>query len=112
MTISPDFVEAYKTFPLRLDVCITDNDGTVQDLTGTSPAFRVFDYYGGTLLVEATQVNGKLVITDAVNGLMTITLPTTDLELLPGCSNFYIDIIYPDLSGQRHFMGYELLVYD
>lgn len=75
-----------------------DNEDPV-DLTGYDVRFQVRSSYGSTnVLINGTLMNGKVAITDALNGIITLTLAPADTS----------GIRFPEKDDERVVLVYDL----
>ena len=114
MAISQDFFEGWLGEPFSIEVCLTDCDGNPLDLTGATVSWKIVDFYGGTTLLEIDTVNDptKIAITDAINGVIEITIPDTDTTLINrNCSNFTIKVEFASGEIEILFQNWQLYLY-
>lgn len=72
---------------------ITSADGAPVDLAGASARLHVRDA-AGSLVAEASTVDGRLIITPAA-GRIDLTMPAVAMQLVPGSYRFDLEVTYP-----------------
>ena len=115
MAINSDFFEAWFGEPFTIQVCLTNCEGTPLDLTGATVSWKIVDYYGGTTLLEVDTVNDptKIFISDAVNGIVDVSLPSSDIDLIArNCSNFTMRAEFASGDVEVLFNGWQLYIYN
>lgn len=93
------FEQNHIEFPITVrDVYKT---GSVVDLTGATARFTMAREQGGTLVVDtdASPALATIAITDAVNGLMLVTI--TDENSVGLAGDYYWSAIVTDNGGRR-----------
>ena len=81
-----------------LRVTVLDQDEVVVDITGATAEFIMAKRPGKSAVVTKT-VGSGIVITDATNGLLEITLEPADTETLSG--TFHHELEVTDLGGRK-----------
>lgn len=81
-----------------LKVTVLDQDEAIVDLSGAAATFVVMRAHGQPAIITKT-VGSGIVITDAVNGLLEITLLEADTEPLRGVHRHELEIT--DASGRK-----------
>ena len=87
---------------LVLPITTRDNDGALVDLTGASARFAMARQERSTVLdidSEASPPTATVILTDAVNGLITVTMTDENTDVLEG--DFYYECKVTDNAGQE-----------
>ena len=98
---------AYQSFPIQagqdidLKWTVTDKAGTVVDLTGASLRFVMARSKRSSAVIDsdASPATAAITVTDAVNGLVTVSLTDTDLDALLG--DYYYELKVTDSAGNE-----------
>jgi len=91
-------IELFSGDTKLINITVLDQDSVVVDLTGASVDFIIAKYPGHTALITKT-IGSGVVLTDAANGIMDVTLLPADTESLQGAYNFQCKVT--DLSGRE-----------
>lgn len=81
-----------------LKVNVLDQDEAVVDLTGATAEF-IFAKRAGHEAIFSKTVGSGIVITDAANGLLEVTLAPADTETLSGA--YYHELEVTDAGGRK-----------
>lgn len=79
------------------NMTVMDQDAVAKDITGASVRFVMARKPGHTPLVDISTGAG-ITITDAVNGLLTITIPSAATEPLSGAYAYEVELT--DVAGR------------
>lgn len=96
---------AFNSFPLQagqdvdLNITVVDSDGVAKDLTGASLRFAMARGPGKTPVIDsaASPQTATYSITDAANGLVTVSMADTITDSLSG--DYYYEVKVTDGAG-------------
>ena len=83
---------------LTLEFTVTDQDGVVSNITGTTPVFALRSLRGETVIQSPSDATATL--TDPTNGLFRVTVPASVTNLLTQELYSY-QAILDDISDNR-----------
>lgn len=95
MTQTNQNFEIYQGDTKNIVVTVSNNDGTLMDITAVSIKWRL--KIKNTISIDKTTTNGGISITDSVNGKFTIHLVPSDTTSITG--NFYHEAEITDVLG-------------
>lgn len=94
----PTNIEMFSGNTKLLRVTVLDQDSVVVDLTGASATYVVTTRRGNVPLISKT-VGAGITITDAVNGVLEVTLAPADTEPLQGAHSHELKVT--DAAGRQ-----------
>ena len=87
---------------LVLPITVRDNAGDIVNLSGASARFAMARKPRATIIdidTAASPATASVIFTDAVNGLLTVTITDENTEVLEG--DFYYECKVTDSSGRE-----------
>lgn len=86
---------------VSLPITVRDNAKALVDLLGGSVVFQMARRPTGTPVIDSTAspATATAVLTDATNGLITVTITDEDTEILIG--DYYYECKFTDSSGRE-----------
>jgi hypothetical protein len=102
--LTPQRYELFSGNTGVFNVTVLDQDSVAQDITGASARFTVSRRAGDANPLIDLGVGTGIAITDATNGLVTITVPAADTEPLSGAYRWELEIT--DVAGRVATVAY------
>jgi hypothetical protein len=105
-------LKIYKGSTYRKSFQWIDSNGSPMVLTGCAIKMQIRDYLGsGTVLIELSTANGRIVIVDAVLGKWQLVLTAVETGLLDFTRAVYdLDITFPSTEVHTPIKGDVVLI--
>ena len=102
--LTPQRYELFSGDTGVFNVTVLDRNGVAQDITGATARFVISRRQGQAVPDYIATTSDDITITDATNGLLTVTVPATDTAPLHGAYRWELQLT--DVAGRVSTVAY------